>query len=286
MKILKGVIWLAAACGLVGAAALLLAGRRSSGLRSSYEREVRALADARAVTPGPPVTDADLAPLPAPVQRYLRRVGVVGKPRVRSFRARFDAKMRSGRDARWMDASVEQHNFYAPPARLFFMRASRMGVPFDVFHRYVGDAAGMRVRAAGLITVVDASGPEMTQSETVTLLNDMCFLAPGALLDAPITWRAAGDRQVEATYANAGKTVRAVLSFDEQGDLRGFVSNDRYQIDAKTKQLLPWSTPVTAYRDVGGYHLPAEAEARWREPAGEWTYARFVLREIAYNVGW
>ena len=31
------------------------------------------------------ISDADLAHLPAPVQRYLRRVNVVGQPRVRTF---------------------------------------------------------------------------------------------------------------------------------------------------------------------------------------------------------
>ena len=263
--------------------ALSMLDLRGSSLRSRYDREARQTVAREAPTP-PPITEADLAPLPPLVQTYLRRVGVVGKPRVRNFHAVFRAQMRSRPDAKWMPAIVEQYNFYDPPARLFFMEASRFGVPFDAFHRYVGPAATFEVRLAGLVEIIDARGPEMNQSETVTMLNDICFLAPAALVGAAVTWQPLDDRRVRATLSNAGQTVSAVLSFDGQGDLVGFVSEDRYQSDGKTYRLFPWSTPLGDFRDFGGVRLPGEGEARWREPSGEWTYGRFLLQRIDYNV--
>ena len=268
--------------------ALALVDLRPGSLRSTYEREAaRAEARVAAVAPDAsgarPVTEADLGRLPVPVATYLRRAGVVGKPRVRSFHAILRAEFRMKADAPFMPATAEQHNFYDQPARLFFMRASRFGVPFDAFHRYVADAATMQVRVAGVIPFIDARGPEMTQGETVTLLNDMCFLAPAALVDAPISWQAIDGRQVRATFSNAGNTVSAVLSFDERGDLVGFVSADRYQSDGRTHRLVPWSTPLRDYRDFGGHRLASVGEARWQEPAGEWTYGRFALLRIGYN---
>ena len=281
------------AIGILLAAALLapiavrLVERRPTSLPSRYTADVkRHQVEVAAAAPAPAVTDAELAPLPPPVQTYLRRVGVVGKPRVRSFHAVFAAQFRRARDAAWMDATAEQHSFFASPARLFLMRASQWGIPFVAFHRYVGDAATMQVRIAGLFDIVNASGPEMTQGETVTMLNDMCMLAPAALVDAPITWQPAGDRQVRATYTNAGKTISAVLTFDDAGDLVGFVSEDRYQSDGKTYRRLPWSTPLRNYRDFGGVRVAAEGDAMWREPdAGEWVYGRFVLKRLTYNDG-
>jgi len=252
-------------------------------LRAVYEREVERhlLRSAPAST----VLETDLAGLPLVVQVFLRRVGVVGKPRVRNLRALFRAEFRRSSTAKWMPASAEQYNSYDPPARLFFMRARQLGIPFDAFHRYIGEAATMEVKVLGVIPVVAAGGPEMTQSETVTMLNDMCFLAPAALLDADISWQAIDEGQVRATFTNAGKTVSAVLSFDDHGDLVGFLSHDRYQSDGRSHRLLPWSTPLSGHRDFGGYRLPAKGEARWQEPSGEWAYGRFLLLEIAYNVG-
>jgi hypothetical protein len=253
--------------------------------RSRFVADVRALQSA--VSPGPvaaPVTEEDLAPLPPAVQTYLRRAGVVGKARVTSSHVVFKARMRQAPNARWMNAIVDQHNFYSPaPARLFFMRASQWGIPFDGYHRYVGSEATMQIRVAGIAQVVDASGPLMTQSETVTLLNDMCFLAPATLVDAPIRWEPVDGRQVKATYSNAGRTVPAILSFDEAGDLIGFVSGDRYQSDGKEYKHLPWSTPLTGYRDFGPAGLAARGEARWGDPGGEWVYGEFTIERITYN---
>jgi hypothetical protein len=264
---------------------------RSSSLRSRYAAEVRdglaqAAAGWRASSP-PVVTDDDLVGLPPLVRTYLMRAGVVGKPRVVDLHAVFHAKFRTARDARWMKATVDQYEFFGPsPRRLFLMNASRAGVPFTAFHRYVGDTATMQVRAAGILDVIDARGPEMTASETVTLFNDMCVFAPAALLDAPVTWRTLGEHQVEATYTNAGHTITAVLTFDEAGDLSGFVSNDRLQSDGRTTRRLPWSTPVSGYRDFGGARLAAVGQTRWREPdGGEWAYGEFTLERIDYDVG-
>lgn len=256
---------------------------RPGSFRSRFAHDSRA-ALAKPMRTAPIVTDADLASLPPLMQTYLRRVGAVGRPRVRNFRVVFDAQMRGSATAPWMQAIAEQYEFFDPPARLFFMRASRSGVPFDAYHRYVGDGATFQVRVAGLIPVVDIQGSIITKSETVTLLNDIVILAPAAVLDLPITWETTGEHTVRATFTNAGHAVSAVIRFDAAGDLVGFVSNDRYQSDAKGDRSFPWSTPVSGYREVDGIRIGAEAEANWIEPSGEWTYGRFAIKEIAYNV--
>lgn len=256
---------------------------RSGSLRSTYRRDARAIL-ARA-EPAPVVTEADLAPLPAPLQTYLRRAGVVGRPRVRSFHAVLSAEMRGGPDEPWMRARADQVERVQPAARLFFMRATRRGVPFHVLHRYVGDRATMEVRVAGLVPVQRLAGPEMTRSETVTLLNDLCVLAPAALVDAPVAWEVLDARSVRGTFANAGHRVSAVLTFDAAGDLVDFRSDDRSRAEGATMRRLPWTTPLGDYRDFGGVRLARVGEARWTDEGRTWAYGRFVLERIAYNVG-
>ena len=102
----------------------------------------------------PVVTEADLAPLPEPVQRYLRRAGVVGQPRVRNYRLRFRGRIRGGPDSRWMPFEADQQSFVDQPTRLFLMRASMMGVPVEAFHRLVAGHATMEVKVAGCIPIV------------------------------------------------------------------------------------------------------------------------------------
>jgi hypothetical protein len=183
-----------------------------------------------------------------------------------------------------MPSTATQYEFFDPPARLFYMNATRGGVPIDVFHRYVDTAATFQVRIASLFSVVDKSGPVLTRSETVTLMNDIVVMAPAAVLDLPFTWKVDSDRSLLATFTNAGNTVSATLTFDAAGDLVGFLSNDRTQEDTKGSRNVPWSTPISGYREVDGIRLGALGDANWVEASGEWTYGRFEIRSIAYDV--
>lgn len=268
---------------LIAAAGASSSACASSGLRADYEAEAQRLAVASTSEPGV-ITEQDLSPLPPLVQRYLHRVGVLGKPHVRSFHATFDAKVRSGPEEPWLTGAAEQYEFFDPPARLFYMKAHRAGLPVHVYHRYVGNSATMTGRLLGLFTVLEVSGPELTQAETVTLLNDMFFLAPAALIDAPIKWETLDDRRVRATYTNAGHTVLAIAYFNDDGDLIDFDSYDRYQVEQDPPRRVRWSTPLYGYGRFDGYRLATGGAARWGEPGEEWTYGDFRIQSIQYNV--
>jgi hypothetical protein len=257
-------------------------GQGPASLRAEYDRDVaRLLAD-------PPqaalVTDADLATLSHPLQRYLRLVGVVSQPRVHTFRVRMHGRMRSGRTASWMTFTAEQHNRVDPHARLFYMEASLHGLPAQAYHRYVDGTASMRVKAAALVPVVTQSGPLMTESETVTLFNDLCVMAPAALLGQAVTWRPVDSRTTDAVFTNAGHTVRARLTFNDAGALIDFVSDDRSQIASDgTLRRVRWSTPLGSYRTFDQARLTSGGEARWHEPEDHWTYIEVTLDEVRYN---
>jgi hypothetical protein len=183
-----------------------------------------------------------------------------------------------------MPTEAEQYESFEPASRIFLARASRYGIPFEALHVYAGASASMQVRVLSLFKVVDVRGPEMDQSETVTLFNDMCLLAPATLVGADVRWEELDANHVHATFTNAGHTISALLTFNSDGDLANFVSNDRYQLDGKTKKRVPWLTPVSKYRDFGGVRLAAYGEASWQEPEGTWAYARFDLENIEYNL--
>jgi hypothetical protein len=253
-------------------------------LRARFEREVtRGLA--RSWTQ-PAVRDADLTPLPAPVQRYLRYVGVVGHPRVRSFRVRFAGRIRSGPTAAWMPLRAAQYSFVDVPTRLFSLQARMFGLPVEGLHAYVDGEASMVVKLLAVLPVARGSGPAFTAAETVTLLNDMCVIAPATLIDPAIRWETLDETQVRATFSASGHTVAATLRFAEDGRLVDFFSDDRPALgaDGVTLHAQRWSTPLSAYRAFGPYRLASRGEARYRAPEGDYTYGEFELDGIEYNV--
>jgi hypothetical protein len=234
----------------------------------------------------PLVTDSDLSHLPAPVQKYLRVVGAVGKPRIHNFRAVFTGDFRNGLEGPWTVFRSEQYDFFDRPARLFLMTATRYGLPIQGLHVFRSSGATMQIKLASLFQVVDANGPEMNQGETVTLFNDLCLMAPAGLIDKErIRWEAAGPLAARATFTHQGNTIRALLFFNQAGELVDFTSNDRFfSSDGKTFKSYPWSTPVRSYRDVGGRRVVGRAEVVWQTPQGEFSYGTFNLVEIDYNL--
>jgi hypothetical protein len=233
----------------------------------------------------PPVTEADLAPLPPPVQTYLWYAGALGRPRVRSVQARFTGSFRTSRQGGWMKMTAEQTNFFDEPTRLFSMKARRWGLPFEGLHVFRGASATMEIRLASFLPLVNARGPEMNQSETVTLFNDMCLLAPATLIDPRIEWEPVDGLTARARFTNQGITIGAKLRFTRGGELVDFVSNDRFlSADGKSFRSYPWSTPVRGYRDFAGRQVWTEGEAVWHTPEGGFTYGRFELQEVAYNL--
>lgn len=264
-----------------------------TSLRAAYDRDVVATL---AAVPGDGrvVTDADLAPLPAPVQRYLRGCGVVGQRRVRSMAVRMHGRIRSAPDAAWMPFSSEQHNTLGyVPTRLFYMTATRAMVPMQGYHRFAGAPASMVVKAAAVIPVVDVSGAEMTRSETVTLFNDLAIMAPAALIDPRITWdrnlveTGAADRDVvRARFTHLGHTVTADLVFGVDGMLVDFVSDDRSAAaaDGTAMTRRRWSTPVRDSRSFGSVRLASTGEARWHDGSRSWAYLELTIDDVTYNV--
>ena len=238
--------------------------------------------------PGAVVAEADLATLPPAVAAYVRLSGAVGRPRVINFRARIHGRIRAAADKPWMTFTGEQVNTYGPePSRLFIMDATLFGLPVDVLHTYVGTTATMRVKACSLLPMVNAAGPDMDRAETVTLLNDLCVLAPAALIDAPITWQHIDADHVRGTFTNGPHTVSAELAFNPQHELIDFVSDDRLRSsqDGKNFTRQRWSTPVKDYRTLDSRRLCTNGEGRWRPPApeGAFTYLEFNVDEITYN---
>jgi hypothetical protein len=143
----------------------------------------------------------------------------------------------------------------------------------------------MHVKLAGLVTLVDAYGPVMDRSETVTVFNDMCLLAPGTLLDPRIVWNERDERAVTAAFSAGSQTIAATLTFDESGLLTNFESPDRSRssADGRTFTRLPFLTPVQAHATFSGVVVAQQAQAQWRMPDGRlFTYAEFTLDSIRF----
>ena len=129
----------------------------------------------------------------------------------------------------------------------------------------------------------------MGRAETVTLFNDLCVLAPAALIDAPVAWELVDHHHVRGAFTNGAHTVTAEVAFSDDHDLIDFISDDRLRAspDGEVHTLQRWSTPVGRYRTLHSRPVGTHGEGRWHapQPEGEFAYLELDLDGITYNAG-
>lgn len=252
----------------------------SQYFESSFRKDVKANLIKTSNTQTNLLTENDIQLLPLPVQKYLRYCNVLNKPKVKNIKVVFDGEMRDkGKD--WFKFRSVQYNFFDEPTRLFFMKGEMYGIIVPGYHCYQNAAASMQIKLLGLFNVVNIKGTIMSKAETVTVFNDMCLMAPAALIDKRIEWTDMDSLSTKATFTNGAYKITATLYFNEKGQLVNFISDDRSAIDLKQYRF---STPVKNYVQINGRHIMQYGETIWHYPDGEFVYGKFYLKSIEYNV--
>jgi hypothetical protein len=168
------------------------------------------------------------------------------------------------------------------------MDATRSGLRVTVLHVFTNTTVTMRVKLLSLFPVLNAAGTELDRGETVTVFNDLVVMAPGAIVDAPATWTAIDALHVRGDFTNGDQTVSALLTFNPEHDLVGFVSDDRTRASADGKSFTSqrWSTPLTGQHDVDGQRVIGlgRGVSHTKQHEGSFTYLQFHLDVIHFDV--
>jgi hypothetical protein len=257
-------------------------GGGSRGLYGRLRHEV----NAAGLTNGPrdesKVEAAEVADLPPAAQRFFDFAGVVGRPRVWSFRAALEGRFRLR--TQWLPALAWQYDSNDDPARIFVMRLRLAGLPLIGRDLYLRGHGRMVGKLLDLVKVVDGQGDEFDISELVTYLNDLVLLAPSMLLRPGITFDAVDDSSFDVSLTDAGHTVRARVFIDERGAPYDFSTTDRYADLPGGLVRAEWRTPIEGWNFANGSPVPGPVTAVWHLPSGPRPYLTARLTHLAYNV--
>lgn len=253
------------------------------------DRRLRAYLN-RLSLPAPPdermVREEELAGLPDPAQRYLRFMGIVGKPVTWSFEAAFSGRFRVDVSRPWAPARAVQYNLIRPSMRVFLLNLRVAGLPVRAVDSYVNGQGRMRGRLLGLKTILDDSTSETTTGELSTYLSELVLLLPSALLEHDIAWRERDADSFDLTLRDHGLSVTGTVLLDERGACKEFSTSDRYYAPGPGQPLRPtrWTLTGGDVREVTGRKVDVKARAVWHPPGGDEPYAEFALDRIEWNV--
>lgn len=270
VAIVLTVIVVLGSCGLIAAYAVFA--------RSIDADISRLVSEAR--PPGITITDAMLASLPLPAQRYFRYAGVVGQQIPRVIRLAQRGRIRSSAAANWM--SFEAVETYSTDLPAFVWRAS-FPLPLvpTVMGRdeYLGGKGSILIKALSLVPIAEEHGDEMHAAGLMRYLNETMWF-PAALLGANVTIAPRDDNSFQVTLIDRGLTAQAVLYVDGAGRLTNFRA-ERYELGSGRMQI--WETPISAYGSLNGLQLPTGGVAVWKLPAGDLDYIELEITSLGYE---
>lgn len=229
------------------------------------------------------VTDAMLADLPEPAQRYLRHAGVVGRPMAEVVRVRQACHMRPSPDGPSIPIDAEQWYTVDPPGFVWDATVAAGGVPL-VRGRdgYVDGHGMMTILAGSLVPIVDVTGPETDQASLTRYLSEMPWF-PMAFLARNVAWDAIDDSTVRVAITDGPHRATGILSIDPEGRLTEFRA-ERHAMVGDGFELRPWSAPTLGYGEVDGYRLPLRGAAAWTLPDGSThQYIDVEVTDIAFD---
>jgi len=245
--------------------------------------EVREPRDAAPSTPAgaPPILlrAEDIAAVPLPVRRWLEASGAVGRPRARTVRLRQRGGLRTAPDQRYMPAEAKQYFSVDEPGFVWTVDVTMMRVvPVVGRDTYVNGLGRMFIKAGGLITVADGTGPTFDQGTALRFLGEIIWF-PSAALAPYVRWEPIDERHARATLAFKNVNTSAVFEFDERGRFAGMAAQRYYD----GKSLETWVIPVTEWKTIRGIEMPVRGGAVWKLAAGDFDYYQWEILDVETN---
>ncbi len=273
--------WGDAWAGTIANGLLALAVAMAAATQSFHEsnaRHARALLARAPAGDAAILRDADLTGLPAPVRRWLSASGAVGRPRARTVRLRQRGGMRTSPGGAYMPAEAQQDFTVDEPGFVWAVDVTMMGVPVVGRDTFVNGEARMLIKAAGLVTLADGTGPKFDQGAALRYLGEIVWF-PSAALSPSISWEPINDRLAKATLTVRGAAVSAVFDIDERGRVAG-MSAQRY-FNGET--LETWVIPIAAWKTIRGIEMPVRGGAVWKLAAGDFDYYQWEILDVEVN---
>jgi hypothetical protein len=231
------------------------------------------------------VTENDIKFLPECIQRYIKYIGFIGKPKFSSVHIQFGQSFHIQEPgAVPTDLTCEQYNFQAKPYRCFYMHGKIKGLPFEGKENYLEEQGNIKITLLSIFTIIDVKNKELNESALVTYLAE-CALLPSAFLNKNISWKTLDENSAQATITDNDNQVSGVFYFNNKGEMLRFVSNDRYYVTSENQYIkVPWVAELGDYQTVdSGLKLPSYLRATWKLPDSDFLYFNGYIKNIKFN---
>lgn len=228
-------------------------------------------------------TTEDISKLPSPVQKYFKYCGYIGTPKMSNMKAYY-------KDVDFVQASRKlkidftHYNFVDKPERIALIDTSMFSIPFEGIDAFQNGLGSMKGVIAKAITLFDERGEAMNKASLADCLAEG-LLMPNLALQDYVKWEEIDETHAKATITYYGISASGIFTFDANGEMISFTTEDREYNDGSGKtQKVKWSAICRNYKAINGIKYPTILQGVWHLDTGDFVY--FDGRDIVieYNV--
>lgn len=214
--------------------------------------------------------------LPEPVQRYFRHVLKDGQTKISYARITHNGKFKTGLDKEWINIQGEQYATTETPGFIWKGSTSM----FTARDLYIADKGRLVVTLFSLFNVVNGKGEQYDQGELLRWLGESVLYPTNLLPSNRLKWHVIDKNKAKLTFDYKGLFLFFIISFNQLGEITE-METKRYMDE---KNLETWVIKLAHYKEINEVLVPTNFEVLWRLKKGDFSYAKFNLQKIEYNL--
>jgi hypothetical protein len=283
MQIVTWIVVVIAGLGLTYAATAAFGAWRWSGAAVDLVAKLESGRVAPAVSR---YHEAELAGLPAPVQRYFRAVLTDGQPIVTGVTLTQGGMFNLGRTVdQWKPFTATQHFTTARPGFVWDANITMFpGLPVRVVDAFIAGNGLLRPTILGLFDMGTQQGAgEIARGELLRHFAESVWFPTALLPSQGVVWAAVDDTSAQATMTDGPVGVTMLFRFGADGLVTTIRVDGRATTVDGATVLMPWECRMSHYQTQDGMRVPMTGEVLYITPQGEKPYFRGTNETIAYR---
>ncbi len=246
------------------------------------DREIDALLIHVASQPSVAVQNQSEA-LPEPVQRWLKKSGVMDKESVSCARIKQNGRMRTAPDGKWMNFSASQYFDFLNPAFVWTTHVEMIPLISLVGRdKFTNGEGAMLIKFLSLVPIVNESNNEKINSGTMLRYMGEMIWFPSSVLSPYIVWEEVDSRTAKATMQYKNTLARGTFFFTEEGDFLAFEA-ERYYGGGTEARVETWRVEAIDYRTFDGVRVPYKNRVIWKLDEGDFTWLELEITALETN---
>ncbi|MHA4846938.1 DUF6544 family protein [Flavitalea antarctica] len=262
------------ALSIIGFALIILMIGRIS-LHIQYRKQVTELLSKVKNGSSRTYTQKQLEGLPAPVQRYFTHVLKEGQAYITTVRFTHEGLFKTAIDKDWVAIKGEQNVTTETPGFIWKGTTSL----FTARDMYIGNKGRLTVSLFSLFKVVDARGEKYDEGELIRWLGESILYPTNLLPGERLQWSDIDSSTAKLTFHHNGISLYYLVTFNGGGEISE-LETKRYMGE---KNLETWIIKLSDYKERSNVLVPTTTEVLWRLDKGDFSYAKFLIKDVEYN---